>query len=74
MALGELPGRVLGLVLGETLMLAGLGIVCELPVALAATRLMVMLAGVGLLVATAAIAGIFRRWFTQQTKYLKQRQ
>jgi len=70
MALGALPHRVLALVLGETLLLAGLGIACGLPVALAATRLLagflygikpgdplVLLAGASFLLATAAIAG-----------------
>jgi len=70
MALGALPGRVQRLVLRETLALAALGIVCGLPVALAATRLLagflygvrpgdpiVLAASVGFLVATAAVAG-----------------
>jgi predicted permease len=70
MALGALPRRVLGLVLGETMTLAGLGIACGLPVALAATRLLagflygvqpadptVLLTSAGILVLTAAIAG-----------------
>jgi predicted permease len=70
MALGALPRRVLVSVLSETLVLAGLGIVCGLPVALAATRLlagflygiqpgdpMVLVASAGFLVVTAAIAG-----------------
>ena len=70
MALGALPGRVQRLVLGETLALAALGILCGLPVAVAATRLLagflygvkpgdpgVLVGSVGFLVATAAIAG-----------------
>ena len=70
MALGAMPGRVLGLVLGETLALAGLGIACGWPAALAATRLLagflygvkpsdpaVLLASAGFLILTAAIAG-----------------
>jgi ABC-type antimicrobial peptide transport system permease subunit len=70
MALGALPRRILGLVLGETLVLAGMGIACGLPAALAATRLLagflygvkptdptVLLASAGFLVFTAAIAG-----------------
>jgi putative ABC transport system permease protein len=70
MALGALPRRVLRLVLGETLALAGLGIACGLPAALAATRLLagflygvkpgdptVLFVSAGLLVLTAAIAG-----------------
>jgi ABC-type antimicrobial peptide transport system permease subunit len=70
MALGALPHRVLGLVLGETLALVALGIACGLPAALAATRLlagflygvkpadpMVLVASAGFLVFTATIAG-----------------
>jgi ABC-type antimicrobial peptide transport system permease subunit len=61
----------MGLVLGETLALVAIGISCGLPVALAATRLLagflygvkpedplVLMASVGLLLATAAIAGL----------------
>jgi len=70
MVLGALPRRVLGLVLGETMALAGLGIACGIPAALAATRLLggflygvkpadpaVLLASAGFLVLTAAAAG-----------------
>ncbi|HTP30888.1 MAG TPA: ABC transporter permease [Candidatus Acidoferrales bacterium] len=70
MALGALPRRVLALVLGETLALAGVGIACGLPAAFGATRLLagflygvkpadpvVFFAGAGLLTATAVIAG-----------------
>jgi ABC-type antimicrobial peptide transport system permease subunit len=70
MALGAMPGRVLALVLGETLALAGLGIACGWPATLAATRLLagflygvkpsyppVLLASAGFLILTAAIAG-----------------
>ena len=70
MALGALPLGVLRLVLAETLGLAAVGILCGLPAALAATRLLagflygakiadptVLSASVGLVVATAAIAG-----------------
>jgi ABC-type antimicrobial peptide transport system permease subunit len=70
MALGALPGQVQRKVLGETLALAALGIVCGLPVAWAATRLLagflsgvkpadptVFAASIGLLAATALIAG-----------------
>jgi ABC-type antimicrobial peptide transport system permease subunit len=70
MALGALPGRVQRLVLKETLLLAGLGILFGLPVALAMVRLLggflygvkpgdstVLAASVGFLLATATIAG-----------------
>jgi len=70
MALGALPSGVLRLVKGETLALTGVGILCGLPAALLATRLLggflygvksgdptVLAASVGLLVAAAAIAG-----------------
>ena len=70
MALGALPGRVQRLVLRETLVLAAFGILCGLPVALAATRLLagflygmnpadpvVLSASIGFLALTAAAAG-----------------
>jgi ABC-type antimicrobial peptide transport system permease subunit len=70
MALGALPSGVLRLVMSETLALTGAGILCGLPAALLATRLLggflygvkagdptVLAASVGLLVAAAAIAG-----------------
>jgi hypothetical protein len=70
MALGALPGRVMALVLGETLTLAAVGIAFGLPAALATTQLFasflygvqpsdlrVLLASVGFIVVTAAIAG-----------------
>jgi predicted permease len=69
-ALGALPGRVLRLVIGETLALAGLGIVLGIPAAVAATRLVAgflygvkpgdpitLTATAAFLAATAAIAG-----------------
>jgi ABC-type antimicrobial peptide transport system permease subunit len=70
MAMGALPGRVLRQVLRETLWLASLGIVCGLPVAYAATRLLggflygvkpgdpvVLLGSVMFLVTAAVLAG-----------------
>jgi ABC-type antimicrobial peptide transport system permease subunit len=70
MALGARPGGVQWLVLRETLALAARGIVCGLPVALVAPRLLagflygvkpgdpiVLTTSVGFLLATAAIAG-----------------
>jgi predicted permease len=70
MALGALPRRVLGLVLGETLVLAGLGMALGFPAALLGTRMLagflygvkptdptVLLASAGFLVLTAAVAG-----------------
>jgi predicted permease len=70
MAMGALPGRVLRQVLRETLWLAALGIVCGLPVAYAATRLLggflygvkpgdpaVLLASVAFLATAAVLAG-----------------
>jgi predicted permease len=70
MALGAMPRGVLGLVLGETLALAALGIAFGIPAAFAATRLLagflygvkpsdpaVMAISAGLLVVTATIAG-----------------
>ncbi len=70
MALGALPGRVLGRVLRETVSFAALGIACGLPIALAGTRLLtgllygvkpgdpaVLLASAGFLASIAAIAG-----------------
>jgi predicted permease len=70
LALGALPGRVLRLVLAETLALAAAGVVCGLPAAWAATRLLagflygapatdpiVFLSSAGLLVTTAVVAG-----------------
>ena len=71
MAMGAQPGRVLRLVLGETISLAALGILCGLPVALVATRLLigflygvkpgdplVLGASVALLIVTAVVAGL----------------
>ena len=70
MALGALPAQVLRGVFRETLLLAALGILCGLPAALAAARLLsgflygvkpgdpaVLAASVGFLVATGALAG-----------------
>ncbi len=70
MALGARPRRVLEQVLGDTLSLTALGIVCGLPAALASTRLLagflygvrpddplVLLGSAGFLTVTAAIAG-----------------
>ena len=69
-ALGALPSRVLRLVIGETLTVAGLGILLGVPAAMAATRLVstflygvnpgdpiTLAAAATLLAATAAIAG-----------------
>ena len=71
MAMGAMPGRVVLLVLRETALLAALGIVCGLPVALAAMRLLtgflygvqpadptVTIVSAGLLAAVAGIAGL----------------
>jgi predicted permease len=65
MALGAQPGSVLRAVLGETLLLVGLGIVVGIPLALGGTHLVrSMLFGVGLtdpvaiLVAVAVLAGV----------------
>jgi ABC-type antimicrobial peptide transport system permease subunit len=70
MALGALPGRVLGRVLRESVSFAALGIACGLPVALAASRLLtgllygvrpgdpaVLVASAAFLASIAAIAG-----------------
>jgi ABC-type antimicrobial peptide transport system permease subunit len=70
MALGAAPGNVLRLVMKETLALAGTGILCGIPAAFAASRLLagflygvkpgdpaVLAASASLLIATAALAG-----------------
>ena len=70
MALGAAPRNVLRLVMQETLALAGIGILCGIPAAFAASRLIagflygvnpgnpaVLAASAGLLIATAALAG-----------------
>jgi ABC-type antimicrobial peptide transport system permease subunit len=75
MALGAQPGRVLQLIIGETLALAGIGILLGLPAALAATGLVggflygvkpgdpvVLAAAVGLLTITAVGAGWIPAW------------
>jgi predicted permease len=75
MALGAQPGRVLRSIIGETLALAGIGILLGLPAALAATRLVggflygvkpgdpvVLAAAVGLLTITAVGAGWIPAW------------
>ena len=75
MALGAQPRRVLRSIIGETLALAGIGILLGLPAALAATRLVggflygvkpgdpvVLAAAVGLLTITAVGAGWIPAW------------
>jgi predicted permease len=75
MALGAQPGRVLRSIIGETLTLAGIGIVLGLPAAFAATRLVggflygvkpgdpvVLAASVVLLMITAVGAGWIPAW------------
>jgi predicted permease len=75
MALGALPSRVLRLIIGETLALAGFGILLGLPAAFAATRIVggflygvkpgdpvVLVASVGLLTVTAVGAGWIPAW------------
>jgi predicted permease len=75
MALGALPGRVLRLIIGETLALASIGILLGLPAAFAATRLVggflygvkpgdpvVLMASVGMLTITAVGAGWIPAW------------